>query len=96
MNFQPIQNGKCVLYAPTNCLECRATKLWRESVGTPEICPHSITLESLSNPDGLGTKLENLFKPIARGFKMPCLDEKERLKIESPCFSRKQHLNAIL
>lgn len=86
-----IINGACRLIG--HCQECRMSIEWRSLVGTPEICPHGITKESLSNPDGLGSIVEKLTKPFALLF--PCYDENKQLKPTSRCFKNKQKLNAL-
>ena len=68
---------------------------WRLSVQAPEICPHGITKESLSNPDGLGALTEKLARPVAKLLGLPCYDEAGKLKPTSGCFKRREKLNAL-
>lgn len=44
---------------------------------------------------GLGDMMEKAFKPVAKWLKMPCLDEEEKLKPESPCAKRRDRANAL-
>ena len=42
---------------------------------------------------GLGDMIERLVHPIAVALKLPCLDEKQELKPQSPCAKRRAWLN---
>lgn len=44
---------------------------------------------------GLGDRIEILAKPIAKAFHMPCLDDKDMLKPESPCAKRRDKANEL-
>lgn len=44
-------------------------------------------------PLGLGDMVERLAHPIAVTLKLPCLDEKQELRAESPCARRREWLN---
>ena len=44
---------------------------------------------------GLGDKIERVVKPIAVAFRMDCLDEKDRLKHNSPCAKRRDRANRL-
>jgi len=51
---------------------------------------HSVTPGAIR---GLGDLVEWIVKPIAKRLKLKCLDEKQRLRPESPCAKRKAKLN---
>ena len=42
---------------------------------------------------GLGDMVERLVHPIAVALKLPCLDEKQELRPQSPCARRRAWLN---
>lgn len=44
-------------------------------------------------PPGLGDLVERLVKPIAVALDLPCLDENQQLRPESPCAQRRDRLN---
>ena len=44
----------------------------------------------------LGDKFEAIAKPIAKLLKLPCLDEKGKLRPESGCAKRKEMLNKVM
>jgi hypothetical protein len=68
-----------------HCRTCRSDPAWRSAVGAPDECPHGIR--------GLGDLVELLAKPIAKALGLPCLDERSRLRPDSPCAKRRNALN---
>ena len=68
-----------------HCRACRSDPAWRTAVGAPEECPHGVR--------GLGDIVEHLAKPIARALGLPCLDERSRLRPDSPCAKRRNAMN---
>jgi hypothetical protein len=46
-------------------------------------------------PMGFGDMVERLAHPIAVALKLPCLDEQQKLKAESPCGKRRAYLNRL-
>lgn len=44
---------------------------------------------------GLGDRVEKLIHPIAVALKLPCLDDKQQLRPESPCGRRRARLNEL-
>lgn len=84
------------------CQSCRTDAEWRETLFVVDRvprrdfeCPFGITAESLSNPDGLGTKIERLVAPVAKRLGLPCYGEDGKLKRESGCAKRRERLNAL-
>ena len=69
-----------------HCRACRSDPAWRASVGAPDECPHGVR--------GLGDIVERIAKPIAKALGLPCLDEQNKLRPESPCAKRRNRLNA--
>jgi len=72
-------------HSRAHCRACRSDTAWRTAVGAPDECPHGIR--------GLGDIVERLAKPIARALGLPCLDEHNRLRPDSPCAKRRNALN---
>lgn len=49
----------------------------------------------LARPNGWGDRLERLVHPVAVALRLPCLDERQRLRPESPCGKRRDALNRL-
>jgi len=89
-----------------HCAACRNDAAFRTSllragaVQTDDFrCPEGCRIgqtENLPQPfrRGLGDVIEVFAKPIAKALKLPCLDDQDRLKPESPCAKRRDALNA--
>ena len=59
-------------------------------------CPNAGWRADPSCGTGLGDLVERLVKPIAIALKLPCLDEQNQLRPESPCAKRRDALNRLL
>ncbi len=45
---------------------------------------------------GMGDVVERLAKPIAKALHLPCLDETNQLRPESPCAKRRDAMNKLM
>jgi len=72
-----------------------SVRILRASGVSPEGVPTPYSPQSVRMRPGLGDRVERLVHPIAVALKLPCLDEKERLRPESPCGRRRDRLNKL-